>query len=286
MSQKQADSAQTNSLEAIGISEEIRKMATSYRSAVDGKTIKHLKDTYEEAKSMFWVCLPIALIAGLLSALTFHFMDWSSEQNLTDFSILILGSVFAAISFFFGVGLFHSIFDYPVSAVRYKRVAHLERTAAEEEIFLSKLHKLADKVTEAADAVNSGIQELDLHRRMKKLNMGAVDHERAERILKAARLATLDERERLETLLELKDRRDQKALDLSGALRVLGDASSDALAEVQADLEVEPEEVLSTLSTTLAIDALDAELGDPKAIERERDARKKNQAGAVRAQAV
>ncbi|HBK34462.1 MAG: hypothetical protein UU08_C0003G0003 [Candidatus Uhrbacteria bacterium GW2011_GWE2_40_58] len=266
----------------IEIPEKMRKQAELYDASMRGDKRNELVKNRRSSRNVFWHSLLTLCVSIPVSTYFFIYSEAHDPHGFYFLLYFLLFGVFCTVSALGLIVLLTAGYDYLESYFACKEPYLLTRLSEEDEVITNKMDRMASRVVHGADAVNSGITELDLQRRMERLGMGSFDQERAIKILMPAYDRVCVELERYQTLCELRDRREKKALDLSGAIDLLDETSADVLAELQAELEIDPEDVLNTLHQTLAVDSLDAELGNVEALKREREARKK-MAGAVQA---
>ena len=280
---------------SIEVPKEIRKMSSAYSHAMDGDLLKKQREEVASFKSgLFWNTV-LMIVSWLTFFGCYHYLEVNnlfSSTNAVSFfegAIIFFSFILGLIAFFSGIfsssmTFLHLVF-FKKTADEHKAIVNMQdRTPEEDEIIANKLNRMAYRVVRQIDLVNNYLTELNLHRRMKELDMSVIDHDRAEEILEKAYDSCKKELERLKVLLELKARREDKGIDLVSDIGLLEESSRDSLAELAAELEIDPENILGTLQSSLQLDAVNAELGDVGAIERERSARKKKTAGAIKAQ--
>ena len=152
-------------------------------------------------------------------------------------------------------------------------MSHLDRTDWENKVVANKLNRMAYRVCRQVKLLNNFLSELDLHRRMRELEMDIIDQDHAEAVVKKAHKIVTRELKRLQVLLELKERRENDGIDLKEDIGLLEETSRDALAELATELEINPDAILSSLQNSLQTDNLNAELGDVDAMRRARETR-------------
>ena len=271
----------TTKLAPIEIPEYVSDLALEYRRARNTKTKHGLITKAKEAKETIFAGPILTTLFGLgtwgLYVLTIW--AWSGDNVEIGLGFLgLFGLVGGLISATFGIitALFTAseLFEWLICTWKLRKFKNRDRTKEEEKIFTDKLAKMAYRITSSGRAVNALIEEITLHEEMLAEGIEIFDHVRAKKILVLAHKKVNRELRRIITLLKYREKRESRSIDLSEISALLDESSVGVLSEVKAEIEVDPDAVFTALQETLALDDVNAELGEVDAIIRKRESGK------------
>lgn len=271
-------------LEFIDVPSNILDLAIEYEFAKNSETKKQLQKETEQNLGDLLMSVVGMGIFSLGTWFCYAFTSWAWAENpgpfkfMFGFFALLIGLIIFACDLA-TLGIFlKTLFMWPINKWRLSKFKNIERTEGEEAIFTDKLAKMAYSITSSAKAVNALIEELHLREEMiaEGINI-KFDQVRAREILTIAHERVNKQTRKLQTLLKYRQKREAGSIDLVEVTSLLDETSASALCEVQADIEIDSDNVFAALETTLAIDDLNAEFGDVDAIVRKRESRDRDE---------